>query len=85
MHQWQWHSSNITMSRSLLCHRSLRIEKKESEISSVNTEYIEKHTNGRSPLKIKVKMNEMWSFFHDKGKQIWLWWAIDHDTGVVFA
>ena len=30
-------------------------------------------------------MDEMWSFFHDKKHQIWLWWAIDHDTGEVIA
>jgi insertion element IS1 protein InsB len=23
-------------------------------------------------------MDEMWSFYHDKRHQIWLWWAIDH-------
>ena len=73
------------MSRCQLRHRPLRIEKKESEISFVNTEYIVKHTKGRSPLKIKVEMDEMWSFYHDKGKQLWLWWAIDHDTGVVIG
>jgi insertion element IS1 protein InsB len=27
----------------------------------------------------------MWSFYHDKGHEIWLWWAIDHDTGEVVA
>ena len=30
-------------------------------------------------------MDEMWSFYHDKSHQIWLWWAIDHDTGEVVA
>jgi len=30
-------------------------------------------------------MDEMWSFYGDKHHQIWLWWAIDHDTGVVVA
>ena len=30
-------------------------------------------------------MDEMWSFYHDKKHQIWLWWAIDHDTGEVIA
>jgi insertion element IS1 protein InsB len=30
-------------------------------------------------------MDEMWSFYHDKHHQIWLWWAIDHDTGAVIA
>jgi len=73
------------MSRCQLRHRPLRIEKKESEISSVHTEYIEQHTKRRSPLKIRVEMDEMWSFYHDKGQQLWLWWAIDHNTGVVIG
>ena len=30
-------------------------------------------------------MDEMWSFYHDKEHQIWLWWAIDHSTGEVIA
>jgi len=30
-------------------------------------------------------MDEMWSFYHDKSHQIWLWHAIDHQTGVVLA
>jgi insertion element IS1 protein InsB len=27
----------------------------------------------------------MWSFYHDKSHQIWLWWAIDHNTNTVLA
>jgi insertion element IS1 protein InsB len=65
--------------------RPLRIEKKESEISSINKEYFAKHTNGLSPLKIRIEMDEMWSFYGDKGHQLWLWWAIDHDTGEAIA
>jgi insertion element IS1 protein InsB len=30
-------------------------------------------------------MDEMWGFYHDKKRQIWLWWAIDHNTGDVIA
>ena len=32
-----------------------------------------------------VEMDEMWSFYHDKGHQIWLWWAVDHNTNVPLA
>ena len=31
------------------------------------------------------KMDEMWSFVHDKSQQYWLWWAIDHNTGEPLA
>ena len=27
----------------------------------------------------------MWSFVHDKSQQYWLWWAVDHRTGVPLA
>ena len=27
----------------------------------------------------------MWSFYHDKSHQIWLWWAIDHATNTPLA
>jgi insertion element IS1 protein InsB len=30
-------------------------------------------------------MDEMWGFYHSKEKEIWLWWAIDHDSGEVIA
>ena len=47
----------------------------------MNKEYFASHDN----IKIRVEMDEMWSFCHDKEHQIWLWWAIDHDTGVAIA
>ena len=30
-------------------------------------------------------MDEMWSYYHDKSDQIWLWWAIDHNSGEAIA
>ncbi|MDR1302615.1 MAG: hypothetical protein LBK43_09135 [Treponema sp.] len=30
-------------------------------------------------------MDEMGSFYHDKKHQIWLWWAIDQETGDTIA
>ncbi len=30
-------------------------------------------------------MDEMRGYYHDKKHQIWLWWAIDHDTSEVIA
>ena len=34
---------------------------------------------------LPVEMDEMWSYYHDKSHQVWLWWAIDHNTGVPVA
>ena len=30
-------------------------------------------------------MDEMWSLCHDKSRQVWLWWAIDHETNTPLA
>ena len=30
-------------------------------------------------------MDEMWSFYHDKAHQIWLWWAVEHTTNMPVA
>ena len=27
----------------------------------------------------------MWSYYHDKSHQIWLWWAVDHNTNTPVA
>ena len=33
----------------------------------------------------EVEMDEMWSYYHDKKHQIWLWWAVDHKTNTPLA
>lgn len=30
-------------------------------------------------------MDEMWSYYHDKRHQLWLWWAVDHATNKPLA
>ena len=30
-------------------------------------------------------MDEMWSFYHDKKHQIWLWWAVENETNIPLA
>ena len=34
---------------------------------------------------IPVEMDEMWSFYHDKSHQVWLWWAVEHETNTPLA
>ena len=79
--QWKWHACHLPLSGHRQRYRNGSIEKKEHLISSVNKEYFQSHSSG----KIRVEMDEMWSFYHDKEHQIWLWWAIDHDTGEAVA
>ena len=47
----------------------------------MNKKYFESHKK----VKIRVEMDEMWSYYNDKKHQVWLWWAIDHDTDDVIA
>jgi insertion element IS1 protein InsB len=79
--RWCWYSSNLPKTQSEYGHSHRNVKKKEGELSPINKEYFQTRSSG----KIRVEMDEMWSFYHDKGKQIWLWWAIDHDTGEVIA
>ena len=34
---------------------------------------------------IGAEMDEQWSFVKNKKNQVWLWWTVDHETGVVLA
>jgi insertion element IS1 protein InsB len=47
----------------------------------VNKDYLESHEN----ITIRIEMDEMWSFYHDKKHQIWLWRAIGHESGEAIA
>jgi insertion element IS1 protein InsB len=75
------HSGYFSMSQSQYGHSHFDIKKKESLLSHVNKEYFESHAK----IKICIEMDEMWSFYGDKSHQLWLWWAIDHDSGEVIA
>ena len=34
---------------------------------------------------LSLEMDEMWSFYHDKQHQVWLWWAVEHSTNTPLA
>ena len=55
----------------------------------VNRKYLENLNGEGVEVEIasatEAEMDEMWSFVHDKSQQYWLWWAIDHKTGVPLA
>lgn len=61
----------------------------ETNIWHVNHNYIEAHLAETYDVEFislsESEMDEMWSFFGDKKHQIWLWWAIDHNTGEPLA
>lgn len=56
----------------------------------MNEEYL-KNKDGNGPIDIEicspmaVEMDEMWSYYHDKSHQVWLWWAVDHATNTPLA
>ena len=37
------------------------------------------------PDELELEMDEMWSYYHDKKHQIWLWWAVDHAANIPIA
>ena len=58
----------------------------ESDLWYVNYNYIKEHESDDISIDfVFVDEAEMWSFYHDKKHQIWLWWAIDHNTGEPLA
>jgi len=78
---WSGNTSNCAGIRDKYRYGNVRDKKKEKIIDYVNKDYIEKH----SEMKISVEMDEMWSYCHDKKQEVWLWWAIDYETGEVIA
>ena len=62
----------------------------EKIVKQVHEEYLKK-IEGENPIDVLIcktistEMDEMWSFYHDKSHQIWLWWAIDHATNTPLA
>jgi IS1 family transposase/transposase-like protein len=61
----------------------------EEHVWHVNYNYIAQRAENKVDIEIipvaEAEMDEMWSFYHDKSHQIWLWWAIDHNTGEPLA
>ena len=56
----------------------------------VNEKFLETVKNEESTdidvyIEESVEMDEMWSFYHDKKHQVWLWWAVDHKTNTPLA
>ena len=66
------------------------LKKKESQLQSVNHNFI-KNIENTSEIQVVIKkcdeaeLDEMWSFVRIKSNQRWLWHAIDHNTGEVLA
>ena len=79
--RWSRHSSHRTTTPCQHGYGDCDIKKKEADLSLINKEYFASHSH----INIRVEMDEMWSFYQDKQHQIWLWWAMDHDTGEVIA
>ena len=56
----------------------------------MNDDYLKK-VKSEKPVDVTIckalpaEMDEMWSYYHDKSHQIWLWWAVDHATNTPLA
>ena len=65
------------------------VKKTEKYAKQVNEEYL-KNRGENTAIDIEIhpilaEMDEMWSYYHDKSHQIWLWWAVDHETNTPLA
>ena len=70
-------------------HRNKDVKKTARFAKQVNEDYL-KSREKDTPIDIEIRpvsveMDEMWSYYHDKAHQIWLWWAVDHETNVPLA
>ena len=67
-----------------------RFKKTKKLVKQVNENYLKKVASEK-PVDVAIckalpaEMDEMWSFYHDKSHQIWLWWAVDHATNTPLA
>ncbi len=63
--------------------------KKEDDIEFVNTEPLKALNPADVTVAIhkidEAEVDEMWSYVGNKKQQRWLWHAINHRTGMVFA
>ena len=70
-------------------YRNIGVKKTEKFAAQVNEEYLknrEEHTSIDIEIhSIGVEMDEMWSYYHDKSHQLWLWWAVEHETNTPLA
>ena len=67
-----------------------RFKKTKKFVKQVNEDYLKKVTSEK-PVDVAIckvlpaEMDEMWSYYHDKSHQIWLWWAVDHEANTPLA
>ncbi len=66
----------------IIAPENIEINEDETDNTTVkNIEVNEIESDRTAPKAVEVnevEMDEMWSFYHDKSQQEWLWWAIDH-------
>ena len=70
-------------------HRNKNVKKTEKFAKQVNEDHLKSRGKG-TPIDIEIRpiaveMDEMWSYYHDKSHQLWLWWAVEHETNVPLA
>ena len=84
-----WDARYWTGLKDFTQHRNKNIKKTEKFAKQVNEDYL-KSRGKDTPIDIEIRpiaveMDEMWSYYHDKSHQVWLWWAVEHETNVPLA
>ena len=84
-----WDARYRTGAKDFAQHRNKGVKKTEKFAKQVNEDYL-KSRGKDTPIDIEIRpiaveMDEMWSYYHDKSHQVWLWWAVEHETNVPLA
>ena len=84
-----WDARYRTGPKDFAQHRNKNVKKTEKFAKQVNEDYL-KSRGKDTPIDIEIRpiaveMDEMWSYYHDKSHQVWLWWAVEHETNVPLA
>ena len=89
--EWSRDAGYGTCIRDIQRYGDSRFKKTKKFVKPVNEDYLKKKAASEKPMDVvicnalPVEMDEIWSYYHDKSHQIWLWWAVDHATNTPLA
>lgn len=88
--EWVRDARYGTSIRDIQRYGDSRFKKTKKFVKQVNEDYL-KSVTSEKPVDVAIckvlpaEMDEMWSYYHDKSHQIWLWWAVDHARNIPLA
>ena len=87
--EWKWNTRYRAGLKGIGQYCNKGVKKTKNFAKQVNEDYLKNRgKDGAIDVEIRpisAEMDEMWSYYHDKSHQVWLWWAVDHETNVPLA